>query len=339
MDWLKSLSRRVCLALDVAADNVQTLVDILGDAIADLPETIGNGFQDVCNTLGDMLATVPITGSFLQTVLRWAGGTIAGLTNLVGVVVKAAAGIISGGIGALIRLPAGILFLNTAQVRKGLLDIFSPPAGAVIIVLGVFWSLIQRIFFFQNFERSLTREERTALRNIFHDSLALYNIRLIEGHCGLFGVNTRAFTLGNTIYLKRNEAHQQRATLVHECVHVWQYQHFGPRYTMEALGAQWLLPNAYNWEAEAAHGRSQWQDFNREAQAKLLDDIWTFGSLARNGNTIRGDGCFYDADRDLSPVENEAVTFRYFGKDYTILALEAVRALRSRRNLRVSKLL
>jgi len=148
-------------------------------------------------------------------------------------------------------------------------------AGAILLILGTLVSMLQRLLLLQGPVRALSKTEEESLRKIFGDSLALHKVRIIAGRSGLFGLNTRAFTLGNTIYMKSFTATD---VLVHECVHVWQYQHFGPRYAIEALTAQYQRGSAaYDWQAEAARGKSDWREFNREAQAQLIQDVWLRG--------------------------------------------------------------
>lgn len=160
--------------------------------------------------------------------------------------------------------------------QRVVIAISASIAGTVILVLGTLVSLIQRLLFLQNQPRSLNQTEEDLLRGVFGDSMVLDNIRIIEGRSGLFGINLRAFVLGNTIYMKRHTTPQ---VLVHECVHVWQYQHLGPRYAADALGAQLLLGNsAYDWKAELARGKSDWRDFNKEAQAQMIQEIWMQGN-------------------------------------------------------------
>ena len=95
------------------------------------------------------------------------------------------------------------------------------------------------------------------LAKVFGGSVALYNVRIVEGRSGVFGANQRPFTLGNTIYMKRTEPARFADMLVHEVVHVWQYQHLGPRYTAD-LGAQARYGEEgrapSHWEAGLARG-------------------------------------------------------------------------------------
>jgi Domain of unknown function (DUF4157) len=122
----------------------------------------------------------------------------------------------------------------------------------------------------------------------------------------LFSLSSRPFTLGATIYLKQRDG---EALLVHECAHVWQYQHLGSRYTVDALRAQRKLrAGAYRWVDELGRGHRHWRDFNREAQAQLLEDI------------VR-DGIDFFVD--------ERAWFRYERVDYTDLARSAVAEIRA----------
>ena len=322
MGWWEDLSSAVSDAVDTVAGVVQAVVDTAGDAITDFVETAGNAAEDGLNALG-----VP-----------WLGDVLAGITNLAGATIKAAFAIVSGVVGGLVRIIGGILTLNGNLILKGLIDIGSGIAGAVIVIGGTLLSLIQRIFFLQSKERPLTKKERDMLRRVFYNSISLYNIRLIEGGSGAFGINDRAFTLANTIYLKGNDPGVRPDILVHECVHVWQYQNIGSRYTSDALGAQAIYGDtAYDWEAELARGNSDWNDFNKEAQAQLIQDIWRRGSLTFNGNTTNGNGCFYDLEDVQSRFDNGTADFIFNGTDYADLATEAIKSLRGRINLRWSR--
>jgi hypothetical protein len=136
--------------------------------------------------------------------------------------------------------------------------------GAVIVALGRLVARIQR-----HRARPLTGDERALLERVFRGTVALDRVRIVPGKAGLFDVNDRPFTLGDTIYLKGRTSPK---LLVHECVHVWQYQHVGPRYAYEALMAQRRLgKGAYDWQAELARGKA-WAEFNREAQAEFVAD-------------------------------------------------------------------
>lgn len=337
MGWWKDFSTAASGVVDTVATVVEDVVETAGDAVTDIVETAGNAAQDGLNAAGRRLLQIPGPGGFVRGALAWLGGIIAGVTNLFGASIKGLCGIVAGVLAGLVRIVGGLLLLNLNLIVKGFIDIGAAIAGAVILIAGTLWSLIQRTFFLQSNERSLTKEERTLLRNVFVDSLSLYNIRLIEGWSGLFGINNRAFTLGNTIYMKGNDARQVPDILVHECVHVWQYQNVGSRYTMDALGAQARYgSDAHNWEDELERGNSDWNDFNKEAQAQLMQNIWTEGSSTFNGVTTSGAGSFFTLNTQANS-DNRTVEFIFQGTDHTDLAIAAIKSLRGRINLRWSR--
>lgn len=225
-------------------DVVEERIQAAGDAVADLIETAGNAVHD---------ATVP-----------WPGGIVPGVTNLAGAVVKGLFGVAGAAAG-------GVLKIVTGRPRAGAIDIGSSIAGALIVFGGTLLALVQRVFFLQNGETRLTSEEAARLREVFGDSLSLYNIRVIRGRGGIFDLSGRAFTLGNTIYMKRET---RPSVLVHECVHVWQYQNLGPRYAADALAAQLVHGmSAYDWREEEGRGHATWRELNREAQAEHIEDV------------------------------------------------------------------
>jgi hypothetical protein len=211
---------------------------------------------------------------------------------------------------------------------QGLGEVGSSLAGPVLVCLGKAVALVQAVLLAQRGERPLTPAERARLEQVFRGSVALYNVRVVDGFAGLFSANERPFTLGNTIYMKRREPERYASTLVHECAHVWQNQNVGTRYAIQALWGQRTVPQAYHWELEAARGNERWDDFNREAQAQFLMHVWQQG---RRGSDI-GAGAFYADD----PVGDE-VAFAWNGVDHTALALASVAHVRAARSHRSSR--
>jgi len=347
MGWWEDLSKAASDVVDTVADVVQTVVDTAADGAADIVETVGNGIQSV-------LQPFEPGGS-------WLGGVVNGITNVIGAVIKLVGGVVSGVLGGVIRIVGGLLAWNGELIFKGILDIFSGIGGAIIYLLGTVLSLIQKVFFLQNKERSLTKAERDMLRRIYQNSVSLFNIRILEGWSGAFGSGNYATTLGNTIYMRDIPPGTagSRITLVHESLHVWQYQNIGSRYTADALGAQFFLPHddhqkvAYNWEvSEVNRGNTNWKNFNKEGQAEFIQDLWKVGSLTFNGNTQRGNGAFFDLQDVQSRFGNGTAEFIYNGSvdsdqpnvansdvptDYTDIATEAVKSIRERINIRWSK--
>ena len=191
------------------------------------------------NRVGDALGRVPGVG-------RWLGGVVVALVSLVAGIVASFAG------------------LATRNVPAAL-------AGAVIIVLGKLIALFQALAGLQR-QRGLTDAEAELLTRVYRGSVDLTAVRLVPGRAGVFSASDRPFTLGATIYLKQDMVSDP--VLVHECAHVWQYQHLGPRYAADAVWAQLTLKKkAYHWTRELDRGRTRWRQFNREAQAQFLQDI------------------------------------------------------------------
>ena len=169
--------------------------------------------------------------------------------------------------------------------------------------------------------RTLNQHELATLKRIYGDSLNLRNIRVVDGRAGLFSINNRPFVLGNVIYMKG----QGTRTFVHESVHVWQYQHEGARYIGLALAAEfgqrWCGGVSYNWEHEIARGNGEWKNFNKEAQASFVEDLYAHGAVLINGIHSARPGDFFDAD-------NPDKVFVFNQCDHTARALEAVSVIR-----------
>lgn len=134
--------------------------------------------------------------------------------------------------------------------------------------------------------RALKADEREAARWIFQDSLDLAPIRLTRDSVLAIGA---ARTVGNTIHLLSKWGHftgetldlsdEGRRTLVHELVHVWQYQRGGLAYVPDSLSAQFVATlrhgtrgAAYDWRAARAAGLA-WSAWNAEQQAKAIEEL------------------------------------------------------------------
>lgn len=203
-------------------------------------------------------------------------------------------GVVSAACGLVAAVVAGVAGLPSRHVAAAL-------AGGVIVVFARVIALGQAVVLGVR-GRALTAEEHALLTTVYRDSVDLRAVRVVPGFAGLVGMSPRPVALGATIYLKGDT---DPATLVHECAHVWQYQHLGSRYTIEAVAAQLTIkPSAYRWVDELARGKTHWREFNREAQAQLLED------LAKDG--------FFDAER----------RFVHRGVDHTGLAEEAMAEVR-----------
>ncbi len=105
-------------------------------------------------------------------------------------------------------------------------DGFYTMVGAVIYYALYIVDGIQSILGIQKKKRPLSEEERAILWKVFRNSLNYNAISVVNGKAGILGVSGRAFTMGFTVYLPSNSD----AFLVHECVHVWQFQVEGTKY-------------------------------------------------------------------------------------------------------------
>ena len=167
-----------------------------------------------------------------------------------------------------------------------ILKILMGVVGGALIGIGNCVSLIQIAIGAENRKRPLTEKEVAMLTQVFRNSVALFKIRIIEGKSGVFDFNDRAFTMGNTIYMKRTSAARWDRTLVHETTHVWQYQNAGPRYASQALGAQVYYEyvkgrSAYDWwDPEVVDVNSAWEDWNPEAAAQFIEDLYSESQLS-----------------------------------------------------------
>lgn len=289
--WSK-FKKAVKKAVKKVKEVVEKAVDQVGEWIDEGVEAVGNAISDGLKWVGEKSGFKSI-----ETALTWLGGVIKGVFTIVGVAVKSVFGIVGGVISGVVQIIGGIISLQPDLILDGLIDIISPIFGTILVVVGKVITLVQTIFVLQKPERPLTDKEKAQLKRVFKDTVFYYVIRVIEGRSGLFGINPRPFTLGNTIYLKENSPTYD--LLTHEVTHVWQYQNEGVRYASDAIGAQWFVPDEYDWEKEINdRDKSSWSELNNEAQGQFLQDLWIKGELITGGTTKRSDGCFYDANGD-----------------------------------------
>ena len=324
MSWVSKLKK--------AARKVKKAVNKAADRIADAVETAGNKAQDACKKLaGDIKNNVPgVVGKALGALVGWAGGVVSGVMDLAGAAIKGIGSIIGGSLAGLLNILAG-------DFKNGFREILTGFVGGVLIVVGKFVSLVQSVFGLEGRKRALTEKEVAMLKNVFRNSVALFNVRIIKGKSGVFSFTDRAFTMGNSIYMKDTVDAEWNNTLVHETTHVWQYQNWGSSYSSDALGAQTYYEHvknasAYDWtDSRVNGGHMVWVDWNRESQAQFIENVWTDGELATaGGGWTKGNGAFYSATGSI------AVRFEFKGTNYTPVAQQAVIDLRSEVTVRPS---
>jgi hypothetical protein len=133
----------------------------------------------------------------------------------------------------------------------------------------------------------LTGDEITTISSVLGPTALRYeDIRVAEG--GLFDLifklnGNLAFATWHTINMPRQGHHTRanRAIVVHELTHIYQYEQVGTRYLGEAI---YMLiktkRDCYNYGAttgleQACAAGKTYRDFNREQQAQITQDYYT----------------------------------------------------------------
>jgi hypothetical protein len=148
-------------------------------------------------------------------------------------------------------------------------------------------------------KRRLSESELVAARKVFASSIK-YEAVSVEKMGGFTEVinGSRAYTLGNTINLPGKAhayPHQYLSVIIHELVHVWQYQHGGWGYIPSALLAQ-TVGDGYDF-AKALRQGKPWKKMNPEQQGQMIQDAFRgvyfdtpgalFGVLNSKGIVVR----------------------------------------------------
>lgn len=139
--------------------------------------------------------------------------------------------------------------------------------------------------------RRLAPAEIDVLRPVFGGSLRYRLVRLtLDGP--LAAGSTKV--VGNTIHFLSRQ--MVPAILVHEAVHVWQWQLTGWYYAWQSLRDQFAAwrrcgsrGGAYDWTAPARAGRP-WGGLRSEPQAQLIEDAWRAGLVHDRRARLIADG-------------------------------------------------
>ena len=197
--------------------------------------------------------------------------------------------------------------------------------GAVIYYALYIVDGIQSILGIQNKKRRLTERERGILGKVFRDSLNYSAISIVDGKAGLLSISGRAFTMGFTIYMPSSDDE----TLVHECVHVWQFQSEGTRYignsALNQFDSMFIHKgyDPYSWVSWISAGNSWYTLKSAEAQAQFIEDVFRNGEFVFIDETIPTDttlGAFFK--------EEDETGHNWFG-DHTAIANDAWRIIRT----------
>lgn len=317
MSWLDDVVNTVETAVNDAAQEVADAVQSAGQAVA-------SAADDAAQTLEE---DVPIIGGALGAVVSWTGSVAETVCDAGAAAVKGVAAGINAGVD-LLGAVGGLLAADWGFAKRSIIGFVANLVGGALVLLGGVVGIIQNAFGLQHRERPLTRDELAVLALVFQGSLKTNIIRIIGGRAGsgIYAFTDRPFTLDDTIYMKDTDAKEWNSNLVHECTHVWQYQHTGSRYSADALGAQALLgtDRSYEWWKETP----PWANFNAEAQAQFIEDVFDDGQLQSVAGSwatyATGNGAFYQHDA------SRLGRFAHDGVDYTTLADDSIAYVRSR---------
>lgn len=229
------------------------------------------------------------------------------------------------------------LVFRPAKSFQNMKELICRITGTIIYHSLMLVDAVQTLLGVQARKRPLTAREQAILLRVFGHSLDYDRIRVAAGKAGFFSaLNTRnrPFVIGFNIYMLKPFS---SGTLVHECVHVWQYQHGGNRYIGNSIIHQLYgrfidkRYDPYRWEEPLQACGGDWQALQSvEAQAQFIQDVFELGKF-RHSNPARGtetgEGAFFRETTEAGSHE-----FRCQNKDFTMAANQAwkIISLRSR---------
>lgn len=198
---------------------------------------------------------------------------------------------------------------------KALFELYSYQKIGFSYAASVFWTLGEKLslllallgldFVYEGYvryfsgARKLHSEERRLAATIFKGSLDYDRVRINENR--IFGTRK-----GKIVYASIRSVNSyyplDRRTLIHELVHIWQYQKFGVSYIVRSLAAQ-LSPGAYAYGKEAFFrdwllGRAEMKELNYEQQASAVEEFYS--QLYLNQKILSlGSGELWEIDRKM----------------------------------------
>ena len=273
---------------------------------------------------------------------NWVRGIIMGLSSILTVTIKTIADIIASLVSSSILLIASLISLSIQPFAKGIVNFLLTIAGSIISVLSTLLILIARVLGILSEGRPISEDENNILLDVFQKSLKPNKITI-----AYFPFWKKYFfALHNTIYTPHKDLSIPPYLLVHESVHVWQYHHEGVKYLAEALLAQVqygiknIPGNAYDWTAEVKRGKTDWQDFNKEAAAQFIEEIWNEGAACiyskKGDRTINeeGNGIFFRiTSEEISKKKNVCpiMISKRDLQDHSVLAILSIKKIWSKK--------
>jgi hypothetical protein len=120
----------------------------------------------------------------------------------------------------------------------------------------------------------MSAKEKQLAYPIFKDSIDWDNIRLNSRSLAARGFKV-AFVSFHTVHFGDRLSDD---ILIHELVHIWQYQNFGSAYIVRALHAQSTKAGYKYGGLLTLHEKSNLTDFNFEQMAEVIRDAYLNGS-------------------------------------------------------------
>ncbi len=236
-----------------------------------------------------LISATDWAGDRLEDAARWIANLIRYLPQRIGRLAKTLA---LGAAGLATFLPGGIRVwrqggrrhfavwlrgcaqqgaMRALQLVLQLLDI-----GGLPELFGFIWRAVTRV-------SPLTGDEMAVAASVLGPAaLRYHDVRVAQG--GLLELifrrnGDRAFVAFHTINLPARGEHRRENLdiLLHELVHVLQYERVGSRYFAEALLAQHMEGYGYGGPGGLLLARAQGKrlrDFNREQQAQIVQDFY-----------------------------------------------------------------
>ena len=271
-------------------------------------------------------------------IAKWINGILLGSVTVISAIIKSVAGIIGSSVSSILFLINTLISFSIEPALQGLTNLLITIAGGIISILSNLFILIARVVGLLSEGRPLSEHEKNILREVFRTSLNPNKIRIAYFPFW----HKYFFALHNTIYSPHKDQSIPPHLLVHESVHIWQYHHEGVKYLAEALLAQIqygiknIPGNAYDWTAELSRGKTDWGNFNKEAAAQLIEEIWKEGEACIPSNEAEplevenGCGVFFRMSAEDYNRKPRFISKRNH-QDYTDLAIESMLMLRSKK--------
>ncbi|GAB2523412.1 hypothetical protein [Microbulbifer agarilyticus] len=295
---VKKAAKKAAKALKETTEKVtevvENVVETVGEYVADAVEEVGDYVEDKLDDVGDWVDDKIGWGG---GIFRRAGDVLAAGSRVISSVVKGATGLVAGVFAGVVGILGAVVtvFLDPPTAweifKHGAVKFAESLVGSSLHPLAAFADMVQ-IGLGLYKPRKLNGKELDLLKRIYETGLKFGRVRIVTGKAGLFSLNEQAFVSGNIIYMKdvdKDPTRDYMTVLVHESVHVWQYQHWGSSYMGSALNERHFGTD-YEWYLNYQTGLN-WEYWPAESQAKFIGYMYAMGSLTTTRDT--GGGIFF----------------------------------------------